>query len=1715
MEVAQERLKPFLVSQDDESGDDENKTRFADRIRKLPKKLSGIAFGLLSLDAEGKPAPAANSRTLHYNADSNKLLQDGFAAYEKLSNKERSSLLKTFFPQMADAVDRTWELLKSAPYQFGYERKAYRAPHHPEATAERRQLWLQAMLRMAEQYRDEALEPTWLVTWAPYLTKGYYGHAGDIGLLAAAILNGGGRLGDELFEILRQSAQNEQEIGGMGTHVVRALLVASREDGWELMEKMLLAAQRQEGLRQSILEAVDLAHPRAFRRMLKVIVDQNLVRFSAVLQAMDVWLGFGWDAESPGVINRTLTRVIELLEDEAARKKALAGTDAEAVYLSLWAMATEDAMASIPVAEKLLKHKSPEVRYAAVTHLRNLGLVGANLAAWKASDDDDLRVAVRATGFGSYVGYRAPGAEDDPLAGSDAFERLERLIERSPAKPQELEPIVWPWTKVKVSRESFAPALLDMLGKRPPTRLLRYLPDFDSWRRRSIIELFAQQKTWDAPTRKAIVELCGDSSSDVRAAALAALRPADLSDDEILRLEGMLTRKAGDLRSGVIGLFLKRSDAEALESADRLTVSKDANQRLAGLETLRQLVEQGREVEACRERAESFAERRAKLSADEKLQTDVIAKTRSASEVLTLENGLGLMDPKKRTPVVAPKVRKVKLITPAAVACLKELDALVHKHRETPVVLNPHNNYTELLGAIRYAFPYPHLTKSPGSQRERLPLLEVWEEWFANRPKKSRDPDGLELLRAARWWASTKDWGFKTFKDWVKGNRRRAPMIAPLESETPIELKYPGIVTELVTWLLFLHAPAKATEFVLDCAETLCAVVPQEELEALRPKPQASGGPAAERYGFDFDGDWRGHQGVLWRWLDAGVPDEKLTDDLVQRIWQLQHWRDEPIPGAERHRADASILFKAYGLGLANLNDIADQLVGPDEDDENGRSDFSSLSSLTKRRLPAFEQRLLNENPPIAELVNRIRSVVLESELERGDIPTAATVPAHAIESFYGIDTLVRLMTALGKNGFKPHTGWRAETKYQRLPTLTHLASVTYPATDETVEQFAARMKKEVKAGSFPEDRLIELAFLAPQWTKFVEAYFQWDGLAEGLYWFLAHMRFMWGSDIGAQAAESAGVAEEPETPADADDDDVTDATAPPQKKLSSWERLILERTALSDLDRASGAIDVGWFQKVYAALGPKRWERLAQSARFASNAAQAKKAQLIADVLLGKAKLNELIVGIQKRFLKDFVRLIGLYPLPTGTKRDAELTRRFGVLQEYGRYAKTLSGLTKPEAMRSLDIGLKNLASTAGYADALRLDWAMGAGEWSDLHGKSVAESKEGVTVTLSINAAVQPVIVVSKGDKELKSAPPAVKKHPPIAMLFERSKELKRQSSRQKQALEAAMCRGDEFSAGELVELSRHALVAPLLEKLLLITADGAIGYPDRKGAALRDHAGKSKAIGKSARLRIAHPHDLLQSGTWAEQQHEAFTAGRVQPFKQIFRELYVVTKAEKTSGDRSERYAGQQIQPTQATALWGSRGWNTQDGVFKVSYQDEIVTTVNFKWGAFTPLEVEGLTLDSITFTKRHDHRDLKLVDVPPRLFSETMRDIDLVVSVAHAGGVDPEASASTVEMRAALVRETCELLGLKNVRLKASHVIIDGELANYTVHLGSGTVHRMPGGSLCVVPVHAQQRGRLFLPFADDDPRTAEVISKVLLFARDREILDPAILEQIRM
>ncbi len=90
----------------------------------------------------------------------------------------------------------------------------------------------------------------------------------------------------------------------------------------------------------------------------------------------------------------------------------------------------------------------------------------------------------------------------------------------------------------------------------------------------------------------------------------------------------------------------------------------------------------------------------------------------------------------------------------------------------------------------------------------------------------------------------------------------------------------------------------------------------------------------------------------------------------------------------------------------------------------------------------------------------------------------------------------------------------------------------------------------------------------------------------------------------------------------------------------------------------------------------------------------------------------------------------------------------------------------------------------------------------------------------------------------------------------------------------------------------------------------------------------------------------------------------------------------------------------------------------------------------------------------------------------------------------------------------------MLKIGNVELKEKNAYIKGKLSDYSVNLGSGVIHQIGGTMIPVLPVHSQHKGKLFLPFVDDDPKTAEILSKIILFANDEKIKDPTILSCIQ-
>jgi len=359
-----------------------------------------------------------------------------------------------------------------------------------------------------------------------------------------------------------------------------------------------------------------------------------------------------------------------------------------------------------------------------------------------------------------------------------------------------------------------------------------------------------------------------------------------------------------------------------------------------------------------------------------------------------------------------------------------------------------------------------------------------------------------------------------------------------------------------------------------------------------------------------------------------------------------------------------------------------------------------------------------------------------------------------------------------------------------------------------------------------------------------------------------------------------------------------------------------------------------------------------------------------------------------------------------------------------------------------------------------------------------------------------------VTKGDKTLKSIPDKYKKNKEVEALKDSKTYLTKQYSRTRLSLEQAMLSQTLFTAAELAKILEHPVVKAMLSKLVLFNPETqASGFwQDGK---LLSAEGTLSPLKATDKLLIAHPSHLFYAVQWDLYQKYLFDKEIKQPFKQVFRELYVPTKDELETSNRSERYQGHQVQPQKTVALLRGRGWtvNYEEGLQKVYHKEGFRATIYAAADWYTPSDVEAPTLEYVVFYNLKDGKEVPMKEINPVIFSEVMRDVDLVVSVAHVGGVDPEASHSTMQMRGALARESARLFKLTNVEVKERYILVKNEHGDYSLHLGSGMISR-GGLQINVVAVRSQHRGRVFLPFVDDDPKTAEIISKMKLLSEGK-------------
>ncbi|MBD2897636.1 hypothetical protein amrb99_66000 [Actinomadura sp. RB99] len=298
-----------------------------------------------------------------------------------------------------------------------------------------------------------------------------------------------------------------------------------------------------------------------------------------------------------------------------------------------------------------------------------------------------------------------------------------------------------------------------------------------------------------------------------------------------------------------------------------------------------------------------------------------------------------------------------------------------------------------------------------------------------------------------------------------------------------------------------------------------------------------------------------------------------------------------------------------------------------------------------------------------------------------------------------------------------------------------------------------------------------------------------------------------------------------------------------------------------------------------------------------------------------------------------------------------------------------------------------------------------------------------------------------------------------------------------------------------------------------------------------------------GGAANVRLWHPARaaLDEVRSWRERVMDARVR---QPFKQAFREIYLLTPAEEETGTYSNRFAAHIVHYRRLYALFKERGWQSN---FLGSYDGGYSGEARGEFGGGTwracfyhePAEEgfdyapEYAATDQVRFERRQGRRweEAPLSEVPPLVFSEAMRDVDLFVGVTSIAA-DPawtdrgedryaaywraatfgELTASAEVRRAALERILPRTRIAGRCSLDGRYLVVRGDLRTYKIHLGSANILMEPDGAyLCIVRGGRTTGGTVFLPFEDE--RLSLILSKAFLLAADARITDETILRQL--
>lgn len=1486
----------------------------------------------------------------------------------------------------------------------------------------------------------------------------------------------------------------------------------------EKLGRLLLAARLQEGLRQAICEKMDTGTKEAFFTLLDVILENNLIRFSSVKRAVGVWLGF--IEEETVKLERISDKSIELisdsLRDDKLREEYLASEDSMKIYIALWSIGFYDVGKMLEkireYSERGSEHQLLVAGYM-TGQLDNAKLSGSIAKqVIKAHKDNCKALAVYMKSFMPLCIVEAHTMliKDTPMGVS--YERFDGTVRKyaslekyfeSAEEAEEMysllmeiykgiskrsidfSPCIFPWNSEKLERSDIVERLAYLASalrdndKIDETAAL--IPQIDGGRG-TVLELLLAQPETDIQRRILTAEVC-DKEEYTRRSAFKIINKAKISDENYAQLEEMLRYKNADMRSNCIHLLMKQEDDKLFETVSRLISDKKEEKRTAALDILICLSE-SEEHRSLFEKARPLAAVTEMTTTKEKILIERI----NPSSATAVEK-LPVYDPNASyTPMVSKKFLQECEKTfdeyfyksSDIEDVIKKLVSLISEH-ETDEFADPYN------GEVMTMRGYRHFrTNYKGEKFSDIPFRDMWEDFYQSQIKSP-----VMLYRMYIYLLSEGDHD-EYSRECVKQLSKIIGEPFAAGGEYPHRL----IMFEICDHLLKKHGDEKAIYNIAAyfacklCTDLDSFVINAKDSRGIESKysllhcyqAQALLDPLRSL------GDDNFADIFAIKYSLAEKPQSVTSNVYGRKFYITGHFARVTLDAGDYIKAafngviSVDFMYKMFFEKKYKYYYTEETFLGKALDYVSlvyaGIREYNAPVCTKSRRsvLAAnYLKSFIGKNAPkeytdtdkkLIGFTEKIYDTLIEevvgTELKRGDTETKYTADIGKLNRIYGADKLAAILSALGSETLDRRSYYTKKTKKE---SLSHLLAVCLPLPEDNADT----LRKAAEGTDITEKRLIEAAMYSPEWLPIVGEYLGWEGFTSACYYFIAHMN---------------------------------------ERFDDKRKAVIAKYTPLTDEELNEGAFDINWFKSAYENLGKKRFDMIYDAAKYISDGAKHSRARKYADAVLGKMNPDETVKTIADKRNKDLLMAYALIPI----KDEDDICTRYLYLQQFLKESKKFGSQRSASEKKAVETSMQNLSINAGYADITRLTLRMETKLIDD--SRELFEDKEidGAVFRLSVDASGKTEIICTKGGKALKSIPAKLKKNEYIVRLTDTKKKLIEQYRRTRAMFETAMEESTEFTVSELNILRNNPVVLPVIKDLVFVCGEN-LGFLN--GNELTDYSGNVTPLSDDDRVITAHPFALYSDGHWADYQKYLFENHLVQPFKQVFRELYVKT-SEEAEMTHSLRYSGNQIQPGKTAACLKSRRWvaDVEDGLQKVYYKENIVARIYAMADWFSPADIEAPTLEWVEFTDRKTGKPLVIKDIPDIIFSEVMRDVDLAVSVAHAGGVDPETSHSTVEMRAALIGFTLPLFKLTNVTLKGSHAHISGKYGEYTLHLGSGVIHKQGGTMINILPVHSQHRGKLFLPFADEDPKTAEIITKVLFLAEDSKIKDPSILEQIK-